>query len=647
MRSISLFTIVLFVVLLSVGIITPTASAADNDVEISGAVSAETGEQTIIVRLTGQSESEVRATGASQLSGMKTHATNTQSELITFAEENSHISVVNKLWLTNAVVMKIDTEQVSIDQIAAIDHVERIHEDYPVSTVGTATSTNRSQFIGLSNGTSSAKTTDTSASTTNISNVTRSISRIGAPAVWETYRTRGEGIRVAVIDTGVNSDHPDIDISDKNWICKVDCGDKNKPHDATGHGTHVSGTIVGGDDNDAEIHIGTAPEATLMHAKALGKAGKGNVSTVIDSMEWAVENDADIITMSLGAEGLRGDLVDPARNAQKSDVTVVAAIGNGGKNTFQSPGAVYDTVSVGSVDIKPAYPEQVEFRLSDDTVSNFSGGGTINRDDWEDPPTDWPESYVVPDVTAPGAVIWSADANLRTQTCGKIQTKELTCLSGTSMATPHVAGVAALMQASTDSTLSPEEIQSKLRSTAVDIDAKETRQGAGRIDAEAAVSAVAGGDAFFKVNITSAPGIIKSGEQYNIGYSVTNNGSTAGNQSITTIVNGSVIGTTPINLTRGDSTNRTISHQLTKTTDEPTEIIVSSDDSSANVTVHIIPSDFPGTAVQFNSIDQNSNSKLGSIEIAQAIKTNSIQGNVNDVDFSSIMIAKIITWNSA
>lgn len=642
----------LFGVLLCMWIIAPAAGAMSNDigavqdVEISEEVSAATDEQTIIVRLTDQSKSPIRATAASQPTSMKMYATETQSELITFAEGNPYISVVNRFWITNAVVIRVDTEQVPINKIAAIDHVERIHEDYTVSTIGVAASSNGSKPVSSLDRPSQPHSTVTFEPTADRPNVTRAISRIGTPKVWETYDTRGEDIRVAVVDTGVNPNHPDIDITDENWVCKIDCGENTGPHDATGHGTHVSGTIVGGDANDAGLHIGTAPEATLMHAKGLGEAGEGNVSTIIDSMEWAVENDADIITMSLGAEGLQEDLIDPVQNAQNSGVTVVAAIGNGGKNTFQSPGAVYNTTSIGSVDIEPAYPEQVDFGLSDDTVSNFSGGGTISKNDWGNSPTDWPESYTVPDVTAPGAIIWSADADLTTETCGDIQTKELTCSSGSSMATPHVAGVAALMQASTDSTLSPGEIQSTLRSTAVDIGAKETRQGAGRIDAEAAVSAVAGGGTFFEVNITSAPEIIKSGDQYKINYSVRNNGSTVGEQSINITVNKLVINTTSITLNGGDSTNRTINHQLNEATSKPIEIIVSSADSSANATVHIIASDFPGTTAQFSSIDQNGNGELGSIEIAQAITTNSIEGDVNGVEFSSITIAKIITWNA-
>ncbi len=202
------------------------------------------------------------------------------------------------------------------------------------------------------------------------------------------------------------------------------------------------------------------------------------------------------------------------------------------------------------------------------------------------------------------------------------------------------------MQASTDSTLSPDKIQSTLRSTAVDIGAEETRQGAGRIDAEAAVSAVADRDVSFEVNITSVPEIIKTGEQYKINYSVTNNGSTVGDQSINLTVNGSVINTTLITLRGSDSTTRTIDHQLSNTTSKPIEIVVSSANSSANATTYSIPSDFPGTTVQFSSIDQNDNGKLGSIEIAQAVRKNSIEGSINGIRLSSITIAKIITWNA-
>ena len=478
-------------------------------VEISDSIVSTAGEQTVVIRLTDQPSTAIHTTAATgQPTAMKIHAADTQEPFMQFASSNPHVKIDSRLWLTNALVVTVDTDEIPLEQLADIEYAERIHENYAVTTANVTTAKPSPQFsqttVKESSTTSAAEVTSSAGDPT----VTQAIKHIGVPSAWNKYNTRGEGVKIAVVDTGVNPDHPDIKIDDENWVCYVDCSNNpDGPHDANGHGTHVSGTVVGGNNNDAGIHIGVAPEATLMHAKGMGDNGQGTFNSLIKSMQWAIDNDAHILSMSLGTSGINDALIDPVRNAQNSGVVVIGAVGNSGVDTSSSPANVYGATAVGSVDVEPTFPAGVSFvGIDDDTVSEFSGGEMVSADEWYDHPPEWPDTYTVPDVTAPGAVIWSADTNSATMTCGNISTKDLTCLQGSSMATPHVAGTAALMLSANKTGLSPSDIRSVLRSTAVDIGAPETRQGAGRINATAAVGAVADDDTLVDVDPSNLQG---------------------------------------------------------------------------------------------------------------------------------------------
>ena len=590
-----------------------------------------TGDQTVVAQLPAPPQRPTPPVGtqarSSAVSTMQSHAAATRQPLERFAEGNPHVSIDRRLWLTNAMIVTVNTTHMPVTRLGTIDHVGRIHENYQVSvttpttpqaTTQPATAPPRAmaspvattprvpaettrmrptQVMRSPTPTTVDQTAATAAETATTTaaddrRFTNALRLIDVPTAWQRFDTRGDGVRVAVLDTGVNPDHPDIDIQEENWVCYVDC--RNGPHDVDGHGTHVSGTVVGGNANDAGLQIGVAPEATLMHAKVLNSAGSGTYGSIVSGMQWAVENDADVISASLGAAGLNNALIDPVRNAQDSGVIVVAAVGNGGSGTSSSPGNVYDATAVGAVDVQLGYPapERSTLDLTNDTVSPFSGGEVIDSADWKetynDTPDSWPDRYVVPDVTAPGNRIWSADTQLDTRSVSNVDTTDLTLLKGTSMATPHVAGVIALMESNSAIDRSPSELRTGLKTTAVDIGAPEQRQGTGRVDADGAVAAVATSPTI-TATITATPNRVTAGRVLTITYSATNSGTETGTTTLGLRRNGTVVATGETEpIAPGEQTTGTLSYQTTTADIGPQTITLNADNTTNSRTVRIV-----------------------------------------------------------
>jgi subtilisin family serine protease len=245
----------------------------------------------------------------------------------------------------------------------------------------------------------------------------QSTAQIGAPDVW-TGGDTGQGVTVAVIDTGIDSAHPDFvgRIKDSaSFVPNEDTTDRN------GHGTHVASTIAGTGAASNGLERGVAPSATLDIAKVLGDDGSGQDSWVIAGMEWAArEEHARIISMSLGSDPSDGS--DPTSQAvdnlskETGALFIIAAGNSGAPNTIAAPGAATDALTVGAVD-------------SNDDVADFSSQGPRLGD-----------ALIKPEISAPGVDILAARSQFATEGSGYYQT-----LSGTSMATPHVAGAAALL----------------------------------------------------------------------------------------------------------------------------------------------------------------------------------------------------------
>jgi len=295
-----------------------------------------------------------------------------------------------------------------------------------------------------------------------------SVAQIGAPSLW-TQRDRldrpvtGHGIRVAIIDTGIDYRHPDLG-SCFGPGCKVVGGydfvsNDADPVDDHGHGTHVAGIVAANG-----VLRGVAPDAQLLAYKVLDQSGGGYSSAIIAGLERAMDPDqnplttdrADVINMSLGGPGsFDSPLSEAANNAVAAGSVVIAAAGNSGPavETIDSPGSAEKVITVAASD-------------AGDAIASFSSRGPIAGRD-----------YVKPELSAPGVAIEST-------VLGNGHARK----SGTSMAAPHVAGAAALLL-QRDPAQSPEAIKSQLLAGARPLQTDVFAQGAGRVDLPAASAA--------------------------------------------------------------------------------------------------------------------------------------------------------------
>ena len=417
-----------------------------SDVVVGTALNESADTQTVVVRLADRPDTAQRATAASeQVGSLKSHATETQAPFERFASGNPHITIERSFWITNAVVVSVETDQFPLSRLGTVDNVERVHDNFELTRHAA---------------TSSQPAASPLQTTSAVGDYTWGVERIRAPDVWSTFDARGAGVSVAVLDTGVDPDHPDIDIDPANFQEFDADGNQitSLPYDSGTHGTHVSGTVVGG--NASGQAIGVAPDATLYHGLVL-EGGTGTWAQVIAGIEWATEQNVDVISASLGAEQTvyNDAFIDPIRNAQSSGTIVVASAGNEGIDHSTPPGNVYESISVGA-------------STQSGTVTSFSSSQNITTADaWSDPPADWPAEYTIPRVVAPGVDVRSA-----------MDGGGYEKLDGTSMAAPHVSGAIALYLSATDPP-PPSAVTEQFETTAVTLDGvPSTRQGMGRID---------------------------------------------------------------------------------------------------------------------------------------------------------------------
>jgi subtilisin family serine protease len=264
------------------------------------------------------------------------------------------------------------------------------------------------------------------------------ILRVNAPAAWSV--TKGAGVKVAVIDTGIDAAHPNLKANLKGgWNAITKTADYN---DDNGHGTHCAGTVAAAE-GDAGV-VGVAPQAELYGVKVLDADGSGTFDDVIAGMQWAVDNKMQIASMSLGASKGNPSLLAAVEAMKKAGVALIAAAGNSGR-AVGFPAAYPGAIAVAALDAK-------------DKVAYFSSRG--------------PEVALI----APGVDVRS------TYKEGGYDT-----LSGTSMATPHVSGLAALAIAAKGLS-GYDAVKAALTAAAAPLkDVPATQQGAGVVDAAALV----------------------------------------------------------------------------------------------------------------------------------------------------------------
>jgi len=276
------------------------------------------------------------------------------------------------------------------------------------------------------------------------------ISRIGAPSAWSS--STGAGVKVAILDTGIQHDHPDLAANVKGGISVVGETYSTNPadwNDGHGHGTHVAGTVAAVN-NDVGA-VGSAPDAWLYGVKVLFDNGEGPVSDVIEGIDWSVQNGMQVLNMSLGTDVYVAAFEDACDQAYEAGLLLVAAAGNEGDGDPNTT--------------------ELSYPAAFDSVIAVSATGS------NDQAPSWSNSGAFVELAAPGVSIYST-----------YKGSTYTTKSGTSMATPHISGTAALVWARNTS-LTNVQVRSILQQTAEDLgsNGRDTVYGYGLVRADVAV----------------------------------------------------------------------------------------------------------------------------------------------------------------
>ena len=307
----------------------------------------------------------------------------------------------------------------------------------------------------------------------------------------------GKGIKVAVVDTGINDKHPDLagkvaarqDFSNSDYSGKWFWGKPKAPQvaklDGVGHGTWCAGAIAG----SGQTYQGMAPRVVLLDARVLNNEGHGSNDAVIQGMSWAADQGADIISMSLGGEGTPDDAVSREADALASEgIVVVVAAGNEGphKRTIGSPSCAAKVITVAAVD-------------QHNKVTDYSSRGPVIFNG---------QDLTKPDIAAPGGgttmmsqcfyengVISVKSLDTKKDACSVYSDcNEYQHMSGTSMATPIVAGICALILEASKWTSDQHDrcelTKQVIKSTAKKLPYTADDCGVGLIDAQAAINQV-------------------------------------------------------------------------------------------------------------------------------------------------------------
>jgi len=383
------------------------------------------------------------------LAALRRTAARTQPEVLAQVD-----GPVRRFWIVNGFALRATPAEIGV--LAADPEVATVDLDRPVRVAEARTASVLQPFPDAGEG-------------------DWGLEASGVRRAWQRFGVTGRDVRVGSIDTGVDAGHPDLRGKVVAWRDFI--GGAPQPYDDNGHGTHTIGTMVGGRAGGAPI--GVAPGARVVVAKAIADNGVGPGSALLAAAEWMTDPDGDpatadqpvVVNNSWSADNPN----DPwfralIRRWLELGIVPVFAAGNSGPGprTIGSPAGYPEALAVGAVD-------------EDVRLAPFSSEGPV---DWTDLDGTGPVAgtrFTKPDVVAPGVGITSS-----------VGTGYLT-FSGTSMASPHVAGVVALMTEANPA-VRGQAAADVIRGTARDAGraGPDSRFGHGRLDAEAAVARVSG-----------------------------------------------------------------------------------------------------------------------------------------------------------
>jgi len=283
------------------------------------------------------------------------------------------------------------------------------------------------------------------------------------------YGLTGKNISVAILDTGVFP-HGDLTTPHNRIIAFKDfVGQKSQPYDDDGHGTHVAGIVAGNGFSSKGKYMGIAPDANIVGVKVLGGDGGGSISDVIAGIQWTIDNkdkyNTKVMTLSLGTKPKDNYADDPlckaVNVAMDSGILVVVAAGNGGPNpsTITSPAISPNVLTVGACDDRKTSASK------DISIPDFSSRGPTS------------DGLRKPDILAPGVGINSLSN----------KPSEYHALSGTSMATPIVAGCGALLYESNPN-ITAYQVKDIITSNARNLGLGQDSQGSGLLDIRAIIN---------------------------------------------------------------------------------------------------------------------------------------------------------------
>lgn len=376
--------------------------------------------RTVVVQLDAAHTDDSRTDTNTSVEQRKRHARECRTVVGRAIGALPGVEINTGFWAVPALLVEVNTAVTTIEQLEQHDGVKRVYANYQPRRP--AASDDRSGTAGPATAGDRLEQSDRQQPET-----TRGLEQVRAPQLWEAFGTRGAGVDVAVLDTGVDpTGHDGIRaaLERGDWVAFDTAGERRDkgPNDPDGHGTAVSGIVVGGQTDDG-TRYGVAPGANLYHIQ-LADSFAGTVAAV----EWAVDNAVDIFSASVGPVRYSQAWPELVETLRAAGILPIGSIANTSRYTSVSFANLPTAVGVGAVDRAGS-------------VTEWSAGEEIQTDRyWGDTArADWPERYTVPELVAPGVGVTSAEPG------GGYSANE-----GASYSVPHVAGVAALVIAGTD-----------------------------------------------------------------------------------------------------------------------------------------------------------------------------------------------------